>query len=60
MVQANTKILALTNEGEKLYEDLMREARLIPSEAPQRSEWRETMRHVEKRYEDVQERVKVQ
>ena len=58
MVQANTKISSLTNEAERLYEELVREARLIPSETPQKSEWRETMRHVEKRYEEVQERVK--
>ena len=58
MVQANTKIISLTKEAETLYEDLVREARLIPSESPQKSEWRETMRHVEKRYEEVQVRVK--
>ena len=59
MVQANTKIVRLSNEAEKLYDDLVKEAKLIPSETPQKSEWRETMRHVEKRYEDIQERVKV-
>ena len=59
MVQANTKIVRLSNEAEKLYDDLVKEAKLIPSETPQKSEWRETMRHVEKRYEDILERVKV-
>ena len=59
MVQANTKIVRLSNEAEKLYDELVKEAKLIPSETPQKSEWRETMRHVEKRYEDIQERVKV-
>jgi hypothetical protein len=34
MVQANTKIISLTKEAESLYEDLVREARLIPSESP--------------------------
>ena len=58
MVQAYSNIISLTNEDESLYEDLVREARLIPSESPQKSEWRETMRHVEKRYEEVQVRVK--
>lgn len=59
MVQANTKIVRLSNEAEKLYDELVKEAKLIPSETPQKSEWRETMRHVEKRYEDILERVKV-
>jgi polyhydroxyalkanoate synthesis regulator phasin len=53
MVQANTKIVRLSNKAEKLYDELVKEAKLIPSETPQKSEWRETMRHVEKRYEDI-------
>ena len=57
MVQANTKIVTLRSEAEKLYEELGKEARLIPSETPQKSEWRETMRHVEKRYEEIQEKI---
>ena len=59
-MQANTKIVKYSAEAEKLYQELVKEAKLIPSETPQKSEWRETMRHVEKRYEDIKERLKVQ